>query len=154
MKVVRLTLTALACTAMVGMLLIRSGPDPDAVPTADDVAGRMMSPFCEGLTLEECPTDRSTRLRDQIAQMAAGGATNRQIDRWMEDNYGVVSLGRPRTALAWIAPPLAGAAGLAIVMFILRSRKMTPPADTPPELTDADEDRFNNDFNRFVRGTE
>ena len=34
-------------------LALTSGPDPGAVPTSDEVAGRMMSPFCPGLTLDE-----------------------------------------------------------------------------------------------------
>lgn len=50
-------------------IAITSGPDPDLVPTTDEVAGRTMSPFCPGLTLEECPSGEASRLRTEIDQM-------------------------------------------------------------------------------------
>lgn len=130
-----------------------SGPDPGKVPTSDQVAGRMMSPFCPGLTLEECPSDQASRVREEIDQMVAAGATNSEIDRWIVDNFGEVALARPPSSIAWLAPPLLAAAGAGVVAMVLR-RRVKPTASEPVELTEHDETLFEQDFGRFQRGSE
>lgn len=144
-----------ACAALIALLVVTSGPDPDAVPTAEEVAGRTMSPFCEGLTLNECPHSKSTVLRAQIENMVDKGATNREIDEWMAHNYGIASRGRPGAGLAWLAPPALALVGLVAVFSMLRKRKHPPRSEPPPvELSDADEARFAADFQGYVKGSE
>jgi hypothetical protein len=138
----------LAAIAVLGGLALgialTSGPDPDAVPTSDEVAGRMMSPFCPGLTLDE---------------MVRRGDTNAEIDRWIVDNFGEVALARPGGSLAWVAPPLTVLAGLGVVMLFLKRRTgggetdLESPA-TVPELSEQDEKLFDSDFKNFQRGSE
>lgn len=99
--------------------------------------------------------DRSTRLRGLVAHMIVKGSTNRQIDAWMEENYGVLALGRPRRAMAWITPPLMGAAGLGAVLLIFRKSRQAGRNTAPPvELSAAEEEMFAADFNSISRGTE
>ena len=144
------------CAALIAVLFGTSGPDPDSVPTADEVAGRTMSPFCEGLTLNECPHSKSTSLRAQIESMVGEGATNREIDQWMARNYGIASQGRPGAGLAWLAPPALAVLGLIAVFAVIRQRK-APPTPVEPaaaELSEADEARFTADFQGYVRGSE
>lgn len=153
----------LAAIAVLGGLALgvalTSGPDPDAVPTSDEVAGRMMSPFCPGLTLDECPSDQASRLRAEVDEMVRRGDTNAEIDRWIVDNFGEVALARPGGSLAWVAPPLAVLAGLGVVMLFLRRRtgggEAGPePRATVPELSEQDEKLFDRDFKNFKRGSE
>jgi cytochrome c-type biogenesis protein CcmH/NrfF len=148
---------AVAAAAVLGGLalgvLLTRGPDPDVVPTTDEVAARMMSPFCPGLTLEECPSDQSSRLRSEIDVMVREGSTNEQIDRWIVDNFGEVALARPRGSAAWLAPPALALVGLGAVLLVLRRK----PRDTEPatlELSPADESLFEKDFGNFRRGSE
>jgi cytochrome c-type biogenesis protein CcmH/NrfF len=149
----------LAAIAVLGGLALGMaltwGPDPDAVPTSDEVAGRMMSPFCPGLTLDECPSDQASRLRDEMVRR---GDTNAEIDRWIVDNFGEVALARPGGSLAWVAPPLAVLAGLVVVMLFLRrrtgGREAEPEPATTPELTEQEEKLFDRDFENFQRGSE
>ena len=146
-----------AIVAVGGLALgfaLLSGPDPNQVPTTDQVANRMMSPFCPGLTLEECPSGQSSRVRAEIDQLVARGATNAEIDRWIVDNYGEVALARPGGSLAWITPPLLVVAGLAAVALILRRRVKPAAGPEPEELSERDESRFEQDFGRFHKGSE
>jgi cytochrome c-type biogenesis protein CcmH/NrfF len=150
---------ALALAAVIAAtigLAAAAGPDPDAVPSADEVAGRTMSPFCEGLTLNECPHSKSTALRAEIDAMVRSGATNRQIDDWMARNYGIVSQARPGSGLAWLAPPALAILGLVAVLSILRKRTpgAAPDEATIPELNEAEEATLAQDFRNYVRGTE
>lgn len=118
-----------------------------------------MSPFCDGLTLDECPTDQSARLRSQLESMINQGSTNREIDEWVVDNYGKVALATPATGFAWLAPVAIGVAGLALtVVFVSRLTSRTPeddPSVKPGPGLDADEAaRVEEDFLRYQRGTE
>ncbi|CAN5780578.1 hypothetical protein BH23ACT12_BH23ACT12_08670 [soil metagenome] len=152
----------LAAMAVLGGLalgmVLTSGPDPDAVPTSDEVAGRMMSPFCPGLTLDECPSDQATRLRSEVDEMVRRGDTNAEIDRWIVDNFGEVALARPGGSVAWVGPPLLVLAGLATVLVFLKRRTVgepgTDPASVTPELSPQDESLFDADFKNYRRGSE
>lgn len=147
----------LAAIAVVGGLALGlslvSGPDPDDVPTSAEVAGRMMSPFCPGLTLEECPSDQAARVRAEIDEMVRRGDTNEEIDRWIVGNFGEVALARPGSSLAWVAPPLLALAGAGAVALILR-RKVRPAPEDPVELSPDDEMLFERDFGTYKRGSE
>jgi cytochrome c-type biogenesis protein CcmH len=151
----------IAAIAVLGGLslgvVLTSGPDPQAVPTGDEVAGRMMSPFCPGLTLEECPSDQASRLRAEIDQMVRRGETNEEIDDWIVDNFGEVALARPGGAAAWVAPPVVMLAGLGAVLVFLRGRNQAgkpKPAGPGPDLSTEEERLFEKDFENFRRGSE
>ena len=158
MKVWPLAAIAILGGLALGMVLT-SGPDPNAVPTSDEVAGRMMSPFCPGLTLDECPSDQASRLRAEIDEMVSRGDTNAEIDGWIVDNFGEVALARPGGSVAWVAPPLVVLAGLGAVLLFLKRRTSdgaaeTAPVPPGPELSPQDESLFNEDFKNFRRGSE
>jgi cytochrome c-type biogenesis protein CcmH/NrfF len=148
----------LAAVAVLGALTLGAfftrGPDPKSVPTTDEVASRMMSPFCPGLTLEECPSDQASRLRSEIDAKVRSGSTNAEIDRWIVDNFGRVALARPEGSFAWLAPPLVALAGLGAVLLVLRRKPKAPTEPVTPELTPQDESLFERDFGNFSRGSE
>jgi cytochrome c-type biogenesis protein CcmH/NrfF len=102
------------------------GPDPDAVPTVETVEGRVMSTWCPGLTLAECPSAQAAVLRQRIAARVAEGWTNRRIDAWLVGDYGEGVLGRPRSAAAFLVPAAAVLLGGLAVALVVRGR----PGDT------------------------
>ena len=153
MRVWPLAAIAIVGGFLLGMSLL-SGPDPDRVPTTDEVAGRMMSPFCPGLTLEECPSDQAARVRADIDGMVRRGATNREIDRWIVANFGEVALARPGRSFPWLVPPLVAAGGSAAVVLLLRRRVRRGAGTRPVELSREDETLFERDFATFHRGSE
>lgn len=149
---------ALAVAALIALPLLLGGTDPDAVPTVTEVSGRVMSPFCPGLTLEECPTDQSWQLRAQIAEMIQEGRTNAEIDRWMVDNYGEVALATPGNTWAWLAPVVMGLAGLALVIGFVARRTASGSegqGGSAETLLDAEEAVLvEEDLMRYRKGSE
>lgn len=124
--------TVLISVAVGVSLSAGRGPDPQAVPTARGVADRIMSPFCPGLTLTECPTVQSAELRNEIAAKTEQGWTNQQIDQWLVDDYGRGVLGRPPNPLAWAIP--VGFLILAGSMVWRTLARRREPEDKPQDL--------------------
>ena len=108
------------------------GPDPNAVPAAEAVENRVMSTWCPGLTLAECPSGQASVLRQKIAARVADGWTNRRIDAWLVDSYGEGVLGRPRSAAAFLVPAVAVAGGGLAVAFVVRRRPGGGPSSSSP----------------------
>jgi cytochrome c-type biogenesis protein CcmH/NrfF len=136
------------------------GPNPDAVPTAQQVDERTMSPFCVGLTLAACPSSEASRLRTTIAGMVSGGRTNREIDAFLLANYPKTVIGAPRNPMAWAVPAAAILAGLAVVAVVVFRRWGRPgdpgsaqPSEPVPPLPPGDSARLAADLRRFAQGT-
>lgn len=149
----------LAAAALIAAVATFGGADPDAVPTLSEVSGRVMSPFCPGLTLDECPSDQSSRLRSQLESMIRQGSTNREIDQWVVDNYGEVALASPSGVFPWVAPVAIAIGGFALTMFIVSrmagrsSEDEASPKGEP--MLDANEAALvEEDFLRYQRGNE
>ncbi len=126
------------------------GPDPGAVPTSAEVQDRIMSPFCPGLTVAECPSGQSAELRLTIDAMVASGVTNREIDDWAVANYGEAALSRPRGLLAWLAPAVATLGGLALVLARLKVRQAAPVGKTLGPLSVEQQDRLRRELRSFA----
>lgn len=159
------TLVALAAAAVISA----RGPDPNAIPTAEAVEGRVMSTWCPGLTLAECPSGQASTLRQKIAARVADGWTNRRIDAWLVANYGEGVLGRPRSAAAFLLPAAAVVGGGVVVALFLGRRPRPAPgsrssssSSSSPEpgsvpgsgpeggQTDAYRERLEADLRRFA----
>ncbi|MGH2704167.1 MAG: cytochrome c-type biogenesis protein [Actinomycetota bacterium] len=147
----------LAAAAGIGLavLLGSKGPDPAAVPTSEQVQARIMSPFCPGLSLAECPSGEAAELRARIGRRILEGWTNRRIDAWLVADYGEGVLGRPRDLAAWVAPAVALLAG-AIGVGAALSRKATggreAATDPGPAPTAAERARLRDDLERYAAG--
>jgi cytochrome c-type biogenesis protein CcmH/NrfF len=151
----RTTLAVAAVLAAMSVALyLRAGPDPNAVPTADEAASRFMSPYCEGLTLEECPHPKSRILRARIEAMISNGVNNRGIDRWMVANYGQTALGSPTQSVAWLVPMVVAAGGLVLVMSRLRREKLHRQPPDLSELSEAARAQVNRDLASFAGGSD
>ena len=148
---------ALVLLAVATGLSAARGPNPDAVPTAQQVDERTMSPFCVGLTLAACPSSEALQLRATIAGMVAGGRTNRQIDSFLLANYPKTVIGAPRSPVAWLVPAAAVIAGLAVVVVVAFRRRGGPgtgqPAEVLPPIPPVDSTRLAADLRRFAQGT-
>jgi cytochrome c-type biogenesis protein CcmH/NrfF len=131
---------ALFLAVLVGLvLLFNSSPsvgheDPEA--HAIEFSGQIMSPFCPGVTLHECPSAEAIELRERIAIWFARGWSDQQVMSELEDQYGDSIRAAPATEgaglAAWIVPILVAAAGLGLVVFLVRSWLSMSAAQEPP----------------------
>lgn len=132
------------------VLVMSSGPNPNAMPSTEEVAERIMSPYCTGLLVAECPTRQSAELRSRIDEKVKMAWTNRQIDEWLVANYGEQILGRPRGVVSWIVPLGAAVFGLVVLISILRRRKQAPESLPEEKVDAAVSKRVKADLERFA----
>ena len=97
----------------------------------------VMSPFCPGRTLTDCPSPDAAALREEIRQRLASGVSEDAIRGELERRYGMAVVAEPRSAWAWIIPLGilgAGLAGLIVALRSLARRAAEPVAPERPEL--------------------
>lgn len=103
---------------------------------ANSVALEVMSPYCPGVTLHDCPSSSAREMRSEIAAWAEDGMTKDAILARLEDEFGpsiraVPSAGGSRL-LAWLLPALALVAGAALAAVLARRWAKRPPAPVAP----------------------
>ena len=124
-----LIVTAVACTVFSSALAQDQAVDTRANELYDEV----MSPFCPGRTLANCPSPQAAQLREQIKQRVAAGSTDEQIQDELYEVYGEVVLGAPRKEgfglLAYVLPALFILAGAVVLVSWVISMKRAPVTD-------------------------
>ena len=116
-------------------------PAPAQQQEVDQHAGRLfnqvMSPFCPGRTLTNCPSPQADILRDGIKERIRAGATDDQIWDELYAAYGDQVRSVPRAVgfnlLAWIIPGLFFALGALLLIRWMRPRWRSTPAAPLPE---------------------
>jgi cytochrome c-type biogenesis protein CcmH len=114
---------AAALTAPAGAVTATDPPDWQS--TYNRMIAELMSPYCHGLTLADCPTQGATELRNQIKGWLMSGRSEESILDELEMTYGPSILGAPRMRgiglLAWIVPPIFFVVGaIGVVIFLRR----------------------------------
>ena len=103
--------------------------------TADAEAQRLfrevMSPFCPGLTLADCPSPNAFTLRDDIKARLARGESRETIVNELVARYGARILSDPSStpigSVVWGVPIAVSAlAALALAFFVRRATRRRP----------------------------
>jgi cytochrome c-type biogenesis protein CcmH/NrfF len=115
------------CAAIVIALLCATPALADPDDIAARISNEVMSPFCDGVTLHDCPSDEADELRREIAAWAEQGMSEDAIFERLEREYGVVR-GSPDSPAAWLLPAVAALGGIAVVVGLAR-RWTRKPAD-------------------------
>jgi cytochrome c-type biogenesis protein CcmH len=125
--------TLLAGIAMVAVAAGPVGAAPQDV--ANDISAQIMSPYCPGVTLHDCPSDSATALRTRIADMAADGMTRSEIMAELVDEFGPTIRAAPATTgtglLAWILPAVAILVGAMTAWWLARRWAASESASGP-----------------------
>lgn len=139
-------------------LLVMSGP-AQAAPqdVANDISEHVMSPFCPGVTLHDCPSDSAVALRDRITAMAEDGFTRAQIMAELESEYGETIRAEPlksgRGLIAWVMPALAAIGAASVAWMLLRKWARVPEAplayDPDVHITPADRRRLDAELDKL-----
>jgi cytochrome c-type biogenesis protein CcmH/NrfF len=108
---------------LVGLAL--SPPAVGAGPqdVANSVSEQIMSPFCPGVTLHDCPSDNAVALRARIARWAAKGWSRSRIMTKLLSEYTdirAVPSDRGAGLIVWLLPPGALLVGAGIAWVLTR----------------------------------
>jgi cytochrome c-type biogenesis protein CcmH/NrfF len=147
----RLLLTAVVLVT-VGAWTAAAARAADAAPApshswAIDLDNGLMSPFCPGRTLMDCPSPQAAKLRAWIAEQEQAGRTQDEVEEQLYQQFGDVILQAPRAEgfglAAYVLPVVAFLAGGAVVWVFLRRqvRHGGPPAPHVPTAIDPEIER-------------
>lgn len=122
---------------------------------ANDVSANVMSPYCPGVTLHDCPSDAAMRLRERIVMWAERGWSEDRIVDHLEEQWGVAVRATPPAEglglIAWLAPLAALLAGGCIAVPLARRWSRRRAAREPArELTEDERRRLDREM-RTVR---
>lgn len=159
-RMLRLVLVALLiCSAPPLRAQSRAAGARGEVPRAARVViNGVMSPYCPGLLLANCPSPSADSLRRAIVERAARGETEVALRAALVATYGPGVLAEPPARgfglVAWLAPFALIVAGAAVLRrWLRRTGAPTPPQASPvaPSLDAADAARLDV-IARLVRG--
>ncbi|HEX2057257.1 MAG TPA: cytochrome c-type biogenesis protein CcmH [Actinomycetota bacterium] len=112
--------------ALVSIALVLAVPgvaqaNPEDVANA--VAQEVMSPYCPGVTLHDCPSSSAREMRAEITTWARAGMSKDEIIDRLEDEFGPSIRALPTGGgglLAWLLPAIALVAGAAGAIVLAR----------------------------------
>lgn len=128
------------------MLVFAAAPAAGESPGwSAELAKQVMSPFCPGLALSECPSPQAEQLRQWIIAQEQAGLSRAETEQRLYEVWGDQLRHSPRAQgigiLAYAVPGAAILLGGAIALGFLRrqsrrggSRREAAPAPDEPEL--------------------
>jgi cytochrome c-type biogenesis protein CcmH/NrfF len=129
---------AIVAVALVALTASPALAAPEDV--AADISAEIMSPFCPGVTLHDCPSAEADQLRLEITQWADAGWSRDRIMAHLVSEYGDDIRALPpasgRGLAAWLLPGLAlvvgaGIAGMLVRRWSGRTGAASGPAGDP-----------------------
>jgi len=108
---------------------------------ANDISNKVISPFCPGVTLHDCPSPSALDMRDRIEGYARQGMDEAAIMERLEAEYGPSIRAEPSSEgagiLVWILPSVAVLTGGVLAWWLVRrwSSRRPPQTTTSPQAT-------------------
>ncbi len=103
---------------------------------ANDIAAEIMSPYCPGVTLHDCPSAEADQLRARITGWAEAGWSKARIMAQLESEFGSTIRATPTPEggglTAWALPLLAVLLGS--LLAALLARRWTEASDGERQL--------------------
>jgi cytochrome c-type biogenesis protein CcmH len=133
----RSVVIALASSLMAGVARSQEPAlDAQVIDTrANEMYDQIMSPFCPGRTLANCPSPQAATMRERVKQQLAAGMSEDEIVDSLYGIYGEIILGAPRAEgigiLAWVMPGVFLLVGVALLVRWLRSTEHRASAAAP-----------------------
>jgi len=127
---------SLAAGLLAGAVLLASACGPEN-PTgwAYDLSHQLMSPFCPGRTLPDCPSPQAAELQRWIREQERIGRSRGDVETELVTQFGDVILQSPRASgfglAAYVIPVVLFLSGGSLLVYFLR-RQTRPSARTSP----------------------
>ena len=111
-----------------------------------EMANDLMSPFCPGRSLADCPSPDAASLRMWIAVQAAAGRTRADIEEELYAKYGESMRGAPKAegiglAAYWIPAVVFTGGGALVTWFLYRATRRGARAEVPGTGLDPEVER-------------
>jgi cytochrome c-type biogenesis protein CcmH/NrfF len=122
---------------------------------ANEIASEVMSPYCEGVTLHDCPSRAAADLRNQIEQWAQQGWSKARIIGELEERFGEGIHGSPRRSqgiAAWVLPVVALVVGVIALAIVVP--RWTKRPDDPVSVGPADHARVERELAALRKETQ
>jgi cytochrome c-type biogenesis protein CcmH len=150
----RAKLLTLAFLALAAALPLSAQNAPVAQPTAEEarleertsrVASELRCPVCQGLSIEDSPSDMARDMRGIVKEQLAEGKSPEEIKEYFVRGYGEWILLRPRAEgfnlAVYILPIVLLLAGAALIVVLTRrwtraSASAAPMTSDDPELAE------------------
>jgi len=130
----------LAAVLVGGKIAGASNYTPEVEREAARVTGSVMSPFCPGRLIADCPSPAAIELREQIRKRIAAGESGDAIKAELLETYGEFVRAEPTgkgfDLAAWLVPPVALAVAAILVMLWMRRRSTKLSADAANAIVD------------------
>ncbi len=101
-----------------------------------EIANELMSPFCPGRTLSDCPSPQAESLRMWILVQEASGRTRADVEAELYERYGDMMRPAPRPEgfglTAYLIPVFLGLAGGGLLAIYLRRQTRAESAASEP----------------------
>ena len=140
--------------ALAAGLALSAGAAQEPEGWAYDVANELMSPWCPGRSLADCPSHEAETLRMWLVVQEAAGRPRAEVEAEVVERFGDAILAAPRAegfGLAAYALPIAvfllGGALVAVVLRRVTARPATPAAPAAAAVSPA---RPDPDLERIV----
>jgi cytochrome c-type biogenesis protein CcmH/NrfF len=106
----------------------------------------VMSPYCPGRALSDCPSPQAADLREWIVEQENAGVSRSEVEQELFRVFGDQLLQAPRAKgmglVAYLIPAAAFAAGGVLLVFFLRRQRLavggSSPAPVPAAPPDPD----------------
>ena len=130
-----LIVVAILATALAVAWSARPQPVADA-QRVDRIAGELRCPVCQGLSVQDSPSETARAMKDRVAKRVAEGRTDDEIRAEFQRSYGDWILLSPpllaASGLVWLAPLVAIIGGALLALDRTRA-----PTASVAEPTDA-----------------
>ena len=116
---------------------------------AYQMANELMSPFCPGRSVADCPSPQAQTLRMWLIVQESAGRSRADVEAELVSRYGETILGAPRARgfglTAYTIPVAAAVAGALLLSWFLRRqtrKRQTPGAALPAASLDPELERL------------
>jgi cytochrome c-type biogenesis protein CcmH len=103
---------------------------PEVEEQTRRLAAELRCPVCQGLSIEDSPTELSHQMKDVIRRQLAAGKTPEEVKAYFVARYGEWILLKPKAAgfnlLIYLLPLLAVLAGAAVIALAVRRWTRAP----------------------------